>query len=100
MNTAFLAGSAYIIIMTNVEAPSLKVWMAGVMDDLGVDEKYAQFADLAPTLVVSAANGLVNPFARFTSDFERWDYKHMQVNSEIVKIWIGKSVNLLIMVSI
>ena len=45
-------------------------------------------------------NAIIVPVSKLVSKFEKWDYKHNQINSELWKIWFGKTVNLLILVSL
>ena len=50
--------------------------------------------------MLSFVNAIIIPVSKLVSKFEKWDYKHNQINSELWKIWFGKTVNLLIVVSL
>mmetsp|Transcript_24916 Transcript_24916/g.38719 ORF Transcript_24916/g.38719 Transcript_24916/m.38719 type:complete len:153 (+) Transcript_24916:1423-1881(+) len=50
-------------------------------------------AGLAPTIVLSASNGIINPLTKIITKFEKWDYKSQMVNQQIWRIWFGQIVN-------
>ena len=78
LNGVFLIACAWLIIYANVNAPALKVWLKETIINVAGEENkgLAQYGDLAPTLVLSFANGIVVPVSKLVSKFEKWDYKH------------------------
>jgi len=95
VNFSILVGCAAGIIFSNVRKKEIESWA------LSIANKYKFIppdmailaAGLAPTIVLSASNGIINPLTKIITKFEKWDYKSQMVNQQIWRIWFGQIVN-------
>ena len=99
VNFLVIAGCAYGIIISSIRKTEITNLAKELISQYDwIPPQVADFTDLAPTIVLSASNGLINPIARALTKFENWDYKNDMVNQQIWRMWIGKMLNLLIFV--
>lgn len=83
INVVFLVGICFVIIYFNVNNHHVVNWVKAKIEKIGLglsDRIIDSASRLAPTIIVSVSNGLVDPITQMITYFENWDFSYERIN--------------------